>query len=409
MKPLRGKILSSCGFFFIRNYPVGIIEYLMKRIVCAAIFAFGLSSMLSLCCGQVKVTVKNLDNSNRLEEVVSVPLSSLASRISLAAGETYVVEDSHGATLVSQVTSDRNLIFMVQLKSKEMATFRIKSGKAVAAVARACGKYHPERKDDFAWENDKVGFRVYGKALVPVDGPSNGIDLWYKRTSKMVLDEWYRKDFEQKISFHVDHGEGMDVFAVGRSLGAGAMAPFLKDTLWLNQNYQTYQVLDNGPLRVRFRVSYLDVTIDGKKYKENREFVLDAGASLTKVIQTYEGAAAKFPVAAGILKHENDSIISSSNYLVYAEPSSADYGDAYVGLVFPYNKIRTVLNTYTTDVKGTPKTFSHVLAVTDYSKPVVYYTGYGWSKAWFPTLGDYHNYVIRFADQIQKPLKIKVN
>jgi Domain of unknown function (DUF4861) len=380
----------------------------MKKILFVGLFSFCLSGVCSMSYGQAKVTVKNPKNSDRLEEVVSVPLASLSSKISLNAGESYVVEDATGNPLVSQVTSDRHLIFMVQLKSKENAVFNIKSGQVVKAGLRAYGKYHPERKDDFAWENDKVGFRVYGKALVPVDGPSNGIDLWYKRTNKMVLDEWYGKDKEQQVSFHVDHGEGMDVFAVGRSLGAGAMAPFLKDTLWLNQNYQTYQVLDNGPLRVRFRVNYLDVAVGGKKYKESREFVLDAGASLTKVIQTYEGADAKFPVAAGIFKHENDSVISSSNYLVYKEPSSASDGDAYVALVFPYSKIKTVLNTYTTHVKGTPKTFSHVLAVTNYSQPTVYYTGYGWSKAWFPTVRDYHNYIVKFTEQICKPLKVSV-
>ncbi len=380
----------------------------MKKIFFVGLFCFSLSGICNLSYGQVKVTVTNPTNSDRLEEVVSIPLASLTSQISLHASETYVVEDISGIRQVSQMTSDRTLIFMVQLKSKEKAVFNIKSGQALEAGLRAYGKFHPERKDDFAWENDKVGFRVYGKALVPVDGPSNGIDLWYKRTNKMVLDEWYRKDKEQQISFHVDHGEGMDVFAVGRSLGAGAMAPFLKDTLWLNQNYQTYQVLDNGPLRVRFRVNYLDVVVDGKKYKESREFVLDAGASLTKVIQTYEGANGTFPVAAGIFKHENDSVISSSNYLVYKEPSSASDGDAYVSLVFPYNKIKTVLNTYTTNVKGTPKTFSHVLAVTNYSQPAVYYTGYGWSKAWFPTVNDYHKYVAKFAEQIRNPLKINI-
>ena len=262
----------------------------MKKILFASLFVFSLSGVCNLSYGQVKVTVENPTNSDRLEEVVSVPLANLSHKVALRTGETYIVEDAAGSRLTSQVTSDQQLIFMAQLKAKEKAVFNIKGGQALAAEVRAYGKYHPERKDDFAWENDKVGFRVYGKALVPVDGPSNGIDLWYKRTNKMVLDEWYRKDHEQQISFHVDHGEGMDVFAVGRSLGAGAMAPFLKDTLWLNQNYQTYQVLDNGPLRVRFRVNYMDVVVAGKKYRESREFVLDAGASLTKVVQTYGGA-----------------------------------------------------------------------------------------------------------------------
>ena len=30
--------------------------------------------------------------------------------------------------------------------------------------------YVPERKDDFAWENDKIAFRAYGKALRKTKG-----------------------------------------------------------------------------------------------------------------------------------------------------------------------------------------------------------------------------------------------
>ncbi|MFT4073012.1 MAG: DUF4861 family protein [Dysgonamonadaceae bacterium] len=370
----------------------------------AALFVLGIPSGFA----QVKVTVKNPSPFDRLEEAVVIPLSGLSSKIQLKNGETYVVEDAQGKSVISQVTSDRNLIFLTQLKSGEKAVYAISNGHEVKADSRAYGKYHPERKDDFCWENDKVGFRVYGKSLIAVDGPSNGIDLWFKRTNRLVVDEWYEKDRKLGTSFHIDHGEGMDAFAVGRSLGAGAMAPFVNDTLWLNKNYETYQLLDNGPLRVRLRVTYNALNVAGKSYKESREFVLDAGSNFTKVIQAYEGADKNMKVAAGILKHENDSTIATPHYLIYKEPTDPSFKDIYVAVIFPFNKINKVVNTYTTDVKGTAKTFSHTLAVTNYSQPSVYFTGFGWSKSTFPTVADFHRYVELFKIQAQHPLKVTV-
>ena len=55
---------------------------------------------------------------------------------------------------------------------------------------RAYARLVPERKDDLAWENDKVAFRVYGPALR--SGPEDsGIDVWCKRVARPVIDKWY--------------------------------------------------------------------------------------------------------------------------------------------------------------------------------------------------------------------------
>ena len=49
------------------------------------------------------------------------------------------------------------------------------------------GRYVPERKDDFAWENEYAAFRLYGPALKP-ENPSNGVDLWLKNSPALVID-----------------------------------------------------------------------------------------------------------------------------------------------------------------------------------------------------------------------------
>ena len=47
-------------------------------------------------------------------------------------------------------------------------------------------RYVPERMDDFAFENDKVAFRVYGPALTD-SAENNGTDCWLKRVDYPIV------------------------------------------------------------------------------------------------------------------------------------------------------------------------------------------------------------------------------
>jgi len=67
-----------------------------------------------------------------------------------------------------------------------------------------------ERFDDFAWENDRIAQRVYGPALMTTSfGPltSSAVDLWPKRTSRLIINDWYMADH-----YHVDMGDGAAIF-----------------------------------------------------------------------------------------------------------------------------------------------------------------------------------------------------
>jgi hypothetical protein len=258
-----------------------------------------------------------------------------------------------------------------------------------------------------------VAFRVYGPSLVAIDGPSNGIDAWYKRTNELIIDKWYRDDLSKVASYHEDHGEGLDNYDVKRSLGAGAMAPYANDTLWLNENYASQEVLDNGPLRTTFKLTYKDIAVDSKVFSESRTISIDAGSQLTRIVQEY-GADTLLTVAAGIVKRDgNDSIIASpeNNYVIYAQPVSEIVDSVYLAMVFPQGIEKTEVNTYTIEhaISKQMQTYSHVLAVTTYQPgtPVTYYTGYGWSKAGFPTVTDFQKYVADFATNLKDSLVVK--
>lgn len=377
---------------------------------------FVLGAVLVSCTEKsvLTVTVENAADFDRKSDLVEVTLEEVIAKVKLGNGQVYVVKDSEGKIVPSQITNNGKLIFQAGVAAKDSSVFTIEPGAPQEFEPKTYGRFITERKDDFAWENDRVAFRVYGPALIETDGPSNGIDAWYKRTDKLIIDKWYKDDLAGVASYHEDHGEGQDDYKVGRSLGAGAMAPYVNDKLWLNENFASQEVIDNGPLRTTFKLTYKDIDVDGKTYSESRTISIDAGSQLSKITQEYGGVEAPISVAAGIVKRENDSIISSveNNYIVYAEPTSEKVGNVYLAMVFPAGLDKMVVDTYNVDSKtvkaGIP--YSHVLGVVTYkpNTPVTYYTGYGWSKYGFESLEDFRKYVENFEKGLKQPLVVSI-
>ena len=361
------------------------------------LWLFTLSVFLLAACStnELKITVTNPSNINRCSELVEIPMETIEKQLSLKTGEAYVVTNSASEILPHQITYDGNIIFPSGLKAGESTVFSITKGVEQSFAPMVYGRFIEERKDDFAWENDRVAFRIYGAALIATDGPSNGIDIWYKRTSGLIVDKWYKNDLEKGLSYHEDHGEGLDDYKVGRTLGAGAMAPYANDTLWLNENFISHEVLENGPLRVTFKLTYKTIDVAGGVFGESRLFSLDAGSQLTKVRQEY-GTEATIPVAAGIVKRsESDTATLADNYLLYTE-SAPNAGEVFIGLLFP-NGIDRVKN------DG-----GHFLAITNYEpgQAVTYYTGYGWTKYGFEHPADFQKYLADFSACLKQPLVI---
>lgn len=376
------------------------------------IFFLLLATVLFVSCGKegVTVTVENTNDYDRSAEMVELSVKDIEAKVKLAEGQAYVVTNSKGEIVPSQVTFDGKLIFQSGVAANAKETYTVAAGEAQEFAAKTYGRFIQERKDDFAWENDRVAFRVYGPALVATDGPSNGIDIWYKRTSDLIVDKWYAKELAGEGSYHEDHGEGLDDYKVGRSLGAGAMAPYVDGKLWLNGNYATHEVLENGPLRSTFRFTYADLDVNGKIVKETRTFSIDAGSQFSKVVQEYAGADA-MEVAAGFVKRPaGDSIISNEDFLIYAEPTTPKVSGMYVALVFPAGIKNSVVDTYTVDAKVNGGEYKHALAIADYKAdaPIVYYTGYGWEKFGFATLADFETYAKNFSASLKQPLKVTI-
>lgn len=376
-----------------------------------------LSTIFLLACSEkdVIITIENPTDFDRMTELVEIPIDSIKNRIVVSDSLVYIIKTTEGEIIPSQVTYDRKIIFQPQLKANESKSFMIETGEVQHFTAKTFGRLLSEHKDGFVWENDRVAFRMYGPAGIETDSPGNGINIWYKRTNNLIIDKWYKEDTSGTISYQEDPNEGLNDYKTGYSLGAGAMSPYVDSKLWLNENFVSEELLDNGPLRTTFKLTYNNLNINGQSVAESRTISLDAGSQLSKVIQAYT-IKETMPVAAGFVKREKgDSIISSldKKYIIYAEPTTPKTSGVYLGLVFLQGMTESKIDTYEiiNPVTNKKERQTHVLGVTAQQPniPVTYYTGYGWSEFGFPMLSDFERYIQTFSEGLKHPLIIKYN
>ncbi len=155
--------------------------------------------------------------------------------------------------------------------------------QARVVVPRAHVRVVPERKDDLAWENDKVAFRVYGPAL-RAGAEDSGIDAWTKRVPYPIIDKWYHQDLTQGITYHQDHGEGLDAYHVGGSRGCGGLGLWIDGKLVSSDTYVGYKVHWTKPEVAEFSTIYeYPVKVDGKPIYEHRVTRLRMGERLAEI------------------------------------------------------------------------------------------------------------------------------
>ena len=163
----------------------------------------------------------------------------------------------------------------------------------------AFGRFVPERQDDFAWENDKVAFRVYGPAA-PLEGHSSGVDAWFKRVDYAIVNKWYQGHLDG-ISYHVDHGEGYDAYHTGVSRGVGGSAIWIDGKAYAAHTFTDFEVIESGGEQVVFELLYEWRTPIGH-ITENKTVSLELGSQLYEVESEFmlDGKPAPVPVAIGL-------------------------------------------------------------------------------------------------------------
>ena len=173
----------------------------------------------------------------------------------------------------------------------------------------AYGRFVPERRDDFAWENDKVAFRVYGPAA-PLKGHSSGVDAWFKRVDYSIINKWYTNHLNG-ISYHVDHGEGYDPYHTGISRGVGASAVWIDGRPYSAHSYKSYTINKNSGSEVSFTLEYEWRTPLGI-VKEMKTISLPLGVQLFNVdsVFTLDGKPAVLPIAIGVATHDEKATVA---------------------------------------------------------------------------------------------------
>lgn len=355
------------------------------------------------------VTVNNPSSFDRTNEIVELPLTSIILKIQ---DKLFIITDASGKQIPYQKTFDNKLIFPVNITANNKATYTIKEGTPEEYTPLVYGQLYPERVDDIAWENDRIAFRTYGPALQATGEKAYGFDIWVKRVPELVVKERYRKELEDKITYHTDHGNGLDYYKVGPTLGAGTPALVVNDTIAYPYCYKTFEIVDNGPLRFTVKLTYNPLTInDNNSVVEHRTISLDAGTQMNKVTVFYKNLTEALPVAAGIVLHDpSDEFVANKEegYIAYADPADPENGQTYIGAAFP-TPLKEAKAVYFSDKEKAERGANgHVLGISEY-KPgseFTYYFGAGWNKWGFETPADWFDYVKEFSTQLKEPLEV---
>lgn len=388
----------------------------------------------------VTVTVTNPLAMERSNEMVEVSMETVTDRLGLADTAQIVVLNADGQQVPYQITYDGKVIFPAAIAAGGTATYTIQTGTPEAFDVKACGRCYPERMDDMAWENDLVAFRAYGPALQAKGERGFGYDLFTKyNTTEPMLEAMYAKELDKETlakiaelkktdpkaaaelsrerSYHIDHGYGMDCYAVGSTLGAGVAALMVNDTIIYPWCYKNQEILDNGPLRFTVKLEFTPLTVKGDStVVETRLITLDAGSHLNKTVVSYSNLKETLPIVAGIVLHEPDGAVvadAANGYITYVDPTTGpDNGKIFMGAAVPavVKDAKTVLFSEK-EKKERNNADGHVLAVSDYEpgSEYVYYWGFAWDKADIKTADAWNRYMADFAQKVRNPLTVKVN
>lgn len=370
----------------------------MKRslIICMLMIA------MSACAApKAKITVTNDQNFARRSETVALKWSEITTLLPQATAENIVVMEGR-KQIPSQLIKCPNsgavkqLLFQASVDAASSSTYILALAEREDYPTKVFGRYVPERKDDYAWENDLVAFRLYGPALTDPVAP--GIDVWVKCTDSLIIDKWYKRG-----NYHHNYGQGMDCYKVGKTLGGGASAPYVDGQLWLSANYTTQKCVLNGPIRTQVVLTYAPFDVDGRQVSLTKVISLDAGSRFSKVVNLYKGDFETLPVAAGVIMHKVKDKSASAQVIAITEEASdskqpAIDGDISLAVVMPKG-------VETAEVAG------HLVVVgnADNKHPLTYYHGSGWSQGGVADAAAWKTMAEEQLQKVQHPLKVELS
>lgn len=391
----------------------------------ASVFAFDAAA-----AERLSVTASHALDIARPAETIAIPWTRVNEALPQARSQQLVIKDAAGRSLPYQVINLNatakdpqmvgaaygELLFQHDFKAGEKsATFTIEKATAVVPPfpPKTYARFVKERLDDFGWENDKLAHRAYGPALkAPAPAGSDkevlatsGIDIWFKRVPYPIVDRWYNIGHDH---YHVDLGEGIDMYNVGTTRGAGGTGIWDGKTLHVGANYTDWTILANGPIRTVFELRYDAWDAAGVKVTEVKRFTVDAGRYFDRIDSTFTFTGPPTLTAAvGLNKRPSDK---GQEVKVEFSEKKADgslvqwvtqrsLGDFGVALIVP------PASGFAADERN-----ALVTAPVTSGQPISYHVGAAWTRGSpFATQADYKQHVADEAARLRAPVRVNVN
>jgi hypothetical protein len=324
------------------------------------------------------------------------------------------VQDAAGKEVLCQaVDADGDktpdlVIFQSDFAADENKTFTVSAGRKWEYTKdqfKAFGRFVRERFDDFAWENDRIGHRTYGRALETwAREPlcSSTIDIWSKRTSRLVVNDWYLMDH-----YHTESEDGADFYSAGVSRGCGGNGLWADERLWTSRNFVNSRVLANGPIRVMFELVYEPFEVNGISVAEVKRVTLDAGSQLDHFQSFYSPFTrpekpVKLTTAIGLKKvaGEELELNAAHGWLASWQDMEKKAGKQGVAVVVDPKQF---------EEQAGDKLNHLVVAQVSAGNVASYWAGFAWDKAGqIADAAAWKKYVDEFARGLQSPLGVSV-
>lgn len=414
----------------------------MKKILILMVVA----ALLQACTTQdvVNIEVRNSTDLVRMNEMVELDYSDILARLPLVESDTVggnsmsqvVVRDVKGTEIPYQITFDNKLIFPTAVEPNGVSRYTIEWGTPQEVLVSAVGNCYPERVDDIAWENDCIAFRTYGPALQASGEKAFGYDVWVKRVDYPVVADRYASELDSatvaevarlksvdpdsaaalynSVSYHIDHGNGLDYYKVGPTLGAGTSALIDSDgNIVYPYCYCDYEILDNGPLRFTVSLRYNPFRYGEDEVVETRVITLDKGSQFNRIDVVYHNLSEPSTMVTGIVLHDVDGVMeydANMGYAAYAEPADSINGQTYLGMVYGHAAQYASAVYFDEQEKAARGAEGHLLLERVYQpgETVTYYAGAGWNKWGFETVEDWMVYVRYYSAILATPLEITI-
>lgn len=377
--------------------------------VIAALFATG-----AACNAQVFTVTNRLDLA-RTDEVISIPVKGIIPMVlEDKIAQVSIREQGQQTYLVSQhIDNDMDgkideIIFQATIGPRETKSFLIEtSNNSVIARPKSerttFSRFVPERQNDYAWENDRVAFRIYGTPAGRTNTrpTGGGVDAFMKRVSYPIIDKWYKNNAEKEGAYHIDTGEGHDPYLIGDSRGIGGIGIWDRDSLFGSANFISSKTIAVGPLRTVFELTFAPWNANGITINEIKTVSLDLGSHLSRVTETINDKPIP-GIAAGISLNDKKGQVNvnvKQGWYRYWEPLN----DSWLGtaIIADPGSVRSFKD-YRTEVKNQ----SHLLV---FLKPednqFTFYAGYAWEKSGhFKTAEAWDQYLSDFSKKLASPL-----